>query len=371
MESEPAKQPLQTHQNHAKAENNDPSEASSSSYEPSSLEKLQLGDEEGSDTPSNGLSKNESQANVLASDLASSVRVALDEKDLPGGYRRDLGSLAVQGPNSKDELASAAPQPAAGSKLNALDETSTLSEDVAREKFSASNMQRRQRLRSGGRRGLLCLDCGKRVNHKTGKCDHCEAELAFEQSKVVNDQQAVPSGGQLVKNKVSSAEPNGVPFQLHELSKLVALAAAFATSGVFFSKGMVSAILWRSMHGGSQQAMGWVAFAVSVILGGAALFTIQKEFSDAQHDKLKKLGGVSLLIASFISYYIFSGRLRTIDAEIDNQMVMWTEMMENGGYEREMMDEDEERTSVLDFDSKYESDSHSASESGLKLEQNQ
>jgi len=55
---------------------------------------------------------------------------------------------------------------------------------------------------------------------------------------------------------------------LHELGKLVALSAAFATSGVFFSKGLVGAILWRTMHSSQQQSFGWFAFVISLILFG-------------------------------------------------------------------------------------------------------
>lgn len=203
---------------------------------------------------------------------------------------------------------------------------------------NAVDEPRRRKIRTGGKRGLLCLDCGKTINLQTGVCDHCRVEMEREEAELAGVQQVVPEKNR--QDNISKRDDD--PFQLHQLAKLVALLAAFATSGVFASKGLVSAILWRPLHSGQQQVFGWGAFVLSGVLAGTALFTIRREFGERQHDKLKKFGGVSLLVASAISYFVFSDRFRSMNAELDEQMLMWTKMMESGGYQQEILNEDRE-----------------------------
>lgn len=203
---------------------------------------------------------------------------------------------------------------------------------------NAGEEPRRRKIRTGGKRGLLCLDCGKTINLKTGICDHCRVEMEREEAELAGVQHVVPEKTRPDNNPKHDDDP----FQLHQLAKLVALSAAFATSGVFASKGLVSAILWRPLHSGQQQAFGWGAFVLSGVLASTALLTIRREFGEPQHAKLKKFGGVSLLVASTISYFLFSDRFRSMDADLDEQMLMWTKMMESGGYQQEILNEDRE-----------------------------
>ena len=131
---------------------------------------------------------------------------------------------------------------------------------------------------------------------------------------------------------------------------------------------MVDAILWRAMHSSQQQTFGWFAFLIGVILAASALFTIKKEFHDQQHDKLKKLGGVSLLVAAIISCFLLSDPLRTMDAELNTQMLMWTKMMEGGGYQQEILNEDQENPVNSTFEDDDLTAGQSLEESSTELE---
>ena len=341
--------------------------STASSFGPSSLEILELDDlGSGVEPSASGLARDFLRPETLSIQRESKRNTDSEGIDSFAKGRAEAETKGESNSSGKEELFSL---------LSRLDDQyqENLSTSTPTSRFSTSEKNpavaeqpRRRKIRTGGKRGMLCLDCGKKINARTGTCDHCRAEIERENAETASEKRSGPAS----RRPARVSKKDFDSFQLHELGKLVALSAAFATSGVFFSKGLVGAILWRTMHSSQQQSFGWFAFVISLILFGSALFTVQKEFSDGQHGKLKKLGVASLLVASTISYFVFSDRFRTMDAELNEQVVMWTKIMENGGYQQEILNEDQEQSVNAVLDSGYGSNPQQREESDPELELN-
>ncbi len=88
---------------------------------------------------------------------------------------------------------------------------------------------------------------------------------------------------------------------------------------------------------------------VSFALAWIAKVVIQKEFEPERHPMLKNIGVSTFLITALITYFLSTERLRAMDDELREQMKMWTELMESGGYQRDFssMEQPEANASEL------------------------
>lgn len=183
---------------------------------------------------------------------------------------------------------------------------------------------KRGKRKTGGRRGLICLDCGKQINHKTGNCDHC--------NKFGPDREDV--SGRKPANVMGSEQGSLLlfGFEFGQLGRVSALILAVTVSGVFLARGVVSAILWRSMHSANQQLFGWLALVVGATLVFVAWLSARTEFQEAEYRRLHKIGCAVTLVVSLIAYFITTDEIRSAEADLRKQTLIWTQMMENGGY---------------------------------------
>ena len=188
---------------------------------------------------------------------------------------------------------------------------------------------RTKRVRTGGKRGLLCLDCGRQINVKTGRCEYCLEEEKKERLEALAQPELDSRGGGVPVQ--ASVPSDGI--NLTHLKKIIAIIFAFATSGVFSANGLVRSVIWRPMHSAQQQLWGWFALLVGVILAGAAVAVIRYEFERRQFSRLERIGIMSFTLASVIAYFVVTDPLRSIDAEIRDQRLMWSEAVEQGAYE--------------------------------------
>ena len=200
---------------------------------------------------------------------------------------------------------------------------------------------KRKKVRTGAKRGRVCLDCGGYLNLKTGQCQRCHEQELAEQESAEKPTQA--------KSKPIESGYMILGIEAHQLTKVMALCFTLATSGAFLTLGSVSAVVWRSMHSSNQQTLGWLAMGVGFALAWIAKVVIQKEFEPERHPMLKNIGVSTFLITALITYFLSTERLRAMDDELREQMKMWTELMESGGYQRDFssMEQPEANASEL------------------------
>lgn len=150
------------------------SKSSSLSFGPSFLETMELGDQGiSADAGATGwveafmkpdylsiTKESEREPNSKASDsLATGLDVGNEKNISSSSGEGELFSSHWHLDNIPSEIASVG--------------TSSSGRRSSERKMAVAEQPRRRKTRTGGKRGLLCLDCGKKINLKTGICDYC------------------------------------------------------------------------------------------------------------------------------------------------------------------------------------------------------
>ena len=299
-------------------ENSSSSEASSQSLRKSKLETSVL---ENDSILHTGLSSNESKLTYHLSDPA---RLLSDADTNPRNPGRQVES-AKRSAKGKRKSTSGRNE-SRRDRSTAESTASTLrshEKHDGRVKETAGSATKSGRVKTGGRVGLICLDCGRKINVETGNCEFCSDD-----GKSPTEIEADRS--------VSSSRSDAIyilGFHLSELGKLSALGLALVVAGIFLAQGTVATVFWRSMHTSSEQWFGILELLLAGLLMAVAWFAVHAEFKGDGHQRIIKAGGTLAFVAAITSYFISTEDLRASEAELQKQMRIWTEMMENGGYE--------------------------------------